>query len=290
MSSLHEQVASAPTISDKLEILSHATNSFEHETGVADRSAFDRLTGILTAIYSFGLPFLESEKTRAQLRSHMAENCQLSKSPLGLPKADSSVNPWGPVIKMAMGHKHPSETVQRNHPTIKDRKTSYPLFIPNDRLIKYAVALRALQEAGIKPEGVYDYVRDFKPSRKGGPGFWNGIMEADRAARKASGQTTGRKMQDAGKLEAAARNLLAEADIAPEKKAHVSTSKAEFCLVWGYMSEGVFVPGERVAGDNYDAKARTLAEAYGTESEKQAPQVTRPDDSDFDAVEQEQAA
>lgn len=276
MATLHEDVLGAGDIGSQLDILRPAFRDWNRADREADQSAFDRLTRILTAIYAFGLDAMQS---KAALRE-LGTDCQVI-----FPGDKSDKNWWNPIIKLACGEYHPTETRTRKVEGSKDKTETLRVFEPGLALIKYAVALRALEQDGVRVEDVEQHVRDFQYENGTVKlGKWNGVIAKDRASRKASGQTKGRKMHDAKVLETAARNLLVDdLRLSPEAKAHISIEDAEFCLVWGYISDGVFVSGKRVEGDTFDAKARTLAAEYAKESEKADQQPKAPTyEPDFD--------
>lgn len=253
MTTLFEEVQGAGDLNSQLSILRPAFRDWRADNAAAEESAFSRLTRILTGIYAFGLDGL---KDKPALRK-VGKDCQIA-----FPGDTSDKNWWLPIIKMACGDFHPTETTSRNHPTIKGKKQQVQRFVPGELLAKYAVALRALETSGIAPSDVEEFVRAFVyESGTVRMGRWNGVIAADRAKRKANGTTSGRKMHDAGKLVVAAEALLARPEVPTDVKGKVSTTQADFCLMWGYISHGVFVQGGRVEGDSYDAKAKTLAVA-----------------------------
>lgn len=257
---LFEEITGASTIAGQLGILRPAFRDWKADTASADESQFNRLTRMLTGIYAFGLMALDDKDA---LRKE-GKTCQIA-----FPGDTSDKNWWLPVIKMATGDFHPTKTIERTDPKDKKAKVQVQEFVPGLSLVRYAVALRALEAEGVAVEDVEAHVR--AAEYKSGTvtlRMWNGIIAADRASRIASGASKSRKMQDQGKLAQAAENLLTEPHVPAEVRNRASASKADFCLMWGYLSEGVFVPGKRVEGDIWDAKARTFAEAYALDSEK----------------------
>ncbi|MNE69841.1 hypothetical protein D3C80_1655920 [compost metagenome] len=66
-------------------------------------------------------------------------------------------------------------------------------------------------------------------------------------------------MHDTEKLQMAALALLEKSTLPPAVKDSAKVDAPEFGLVWGYWVDGNFVVGERVDGDSYNAKAKTLA-------------------------------
>lgn len=264
---LFEEVQGADDLNCQLGLLRPAYKEWRSGSRAAEETAFDRLTSILTAIYAFGLYGLKDKEGLREI----GKECQVV-----FPGDKSAKNWWLPIVTIATGHFHATETVTRTNSKDRKKKVQQPKFVPGTTLRKYAVALRALDAQGVAVEAVEQTVRE--TVYKSGTvkmGRWNGLIAADRSARKASGKTSARKMHDAAKLKKAARKLLRSETVPVEIRQTASADDAEFVAMWGLMSGGVFIPGKRIEGDIFDAKAKTLAVAFAdaVENDEEDPAV-----------------
>jgi hypothetical protein len=251
---LFEEVQGADDLNRQLGLLRPAYKEWRSGSRAAEETAFDRLTSILTAIYAFGLDGLKDKEGLREI----GKDCQVV-----FPGDKSTKNWWLPIVTIATGHFHATETVTRTDSKDRKKKVQQPKFVPGTTLRKYAVALRALEAQGVAVEAVEQTVR--KTVYESGTvkmGRWSGLIAADRSARKASGKTSARRMHDAGKLQTAARALLKSETVPAEVRAVASADNAEIVAMWGLMSGDVFLPGGRINGDTFDAKAKTLAVAF----------------------------
>jgi hypothetical protein len=251
---LFEDVIGAGDLNSQLGVLRPAFREWNSGQAVADRRAHDNLTSVLIAIYAFGLDALRQRASLKELGW---------KHQTTFPKEGSNVNVWLPLLKVATGDFHPSETVERTDPTNTDKKVRIPKFAAGTALEKYAIALRALETAKVRVEDVESYVCEFAyVSGTVRMGRWAGIMAADRKARKDAGLTTGRNMHDAAKLQRAVRALLTSEAVPVELRKSASADNAEVVAMWGFKSGDLLVPGGRIEGGIFDAKAKTLAVAF----------------------------
>lgn len=251
---LFEEVGAAGDLDSQLGILRPAFREWNSGKVGAEQYAHDSLTSVLTAVYAFGLGALAQRGLLKDLGW---------KHQTTFPKEGSNVNVWLPLLKVATGDFHPTETVERTDTKNADKKVRIPKFMGGKALLRYAIALRALETAGVRVEDVEDHVRDFVyVSGTVKMGRWNGVIAADRNARKASGKTTARKMHDTAKLRKAVRALLTSETVPADIRKVASADNAEVVAMWGFMSGDLLVPGGRIEGDIFDAKAKSLAVAF----------------------------
>jgi hypothetical protein len=264
---LFEDVIGAGDLNSQLGVLRPAFRDWHAEQAGAGQRAHDTLTSVLTAVYAFGLDALAQRGLLKDLGW---------KHQTTFPKEGSNVNVWLPILKVATGDFHPTETVERTDPKNADKKVRIPKFSGGKALLRYAIALRALETAGVRVEDVEGHVRDFVyVSGTVKMGRWNGVIAADRSARKASGKTSARKMHDTAKLLKAVRALLTSETVPAEIRKVASADNSEVVAMWGFMSGDVLVPGGRIEGDIFDAKAKTLAVAFAdaVENDEEDPTV-----------------
>lgn len=250
---LFVEVQGAGDLNRQLGLLRPAYQDWHSGCGAAEERAFDRLTSILTAIYAFGLAGLNDKEGLRKI----GKDCQVV-----FPGDKSTKNWWLPIVTIATGHFHATETVTRTEPNDR-KKIQQPKFVPGTALKKYAIALRALEARGVAVEAVEQTVREtVYENGTVKMGRWSGVIAADRNARKASGKTSARQMHDTAKLQKAVCALLTSETVPAEIRRVASADNARIVAMWGFMSGDVLVPGGCIEGDIFEAKAKTLAVAF----------------------------
>lgn len=211
----------------------NATNAYRNDSR-------ERLDNILAQVLGFGQRWLAADAW------HLNEAYRQRQI---LPTPDGG-NHFLQLTYLLTGKNDPEKTVKYDGEKV-------PRFIKGTAFAKYAGALRLMDEEGVTPEGVPDYIESFADNHPGYGKRLNGMLALDRERNGAGSRDM--FVNEAELLDQAAYSAIMANDLMDTSwKEELLAKPREFAMAWGVVVDGQFYPGGIQPNSGTKAKSAAL--------------------------------